>query len=104
MNHKPAVLVRDIPVRVLDVSLSGLRLAIDQPLDEAVVGRLGITLDGNDYQDTVQIVRCVEHPGTRLARTVGGRFAWATSPGSASIRGAVPVESGSSTSACTPHS
>ncbi len=91
MNHMPAVLVRDIPVRVLDFSLSGWRVAIGQRLDEAVVGRLCVTLDGNDYQDTVQTVRSLEHPGTRpSSHTLGGRFAWGTSPGTASIRGAVP--------------
>ena len=88
VRHMRAVLVRDIPIRVLDFSLSGCRVAVDHRLDEAVVGRLCVTLDGNKYQDTVQTVRALEHPGAGPSRTMGGRFAWATSPGTVSIRGA----------------
>ena len=91
MRHMPARLAREIPVQLVDLSLSGGLIASSHPLDEGTVGELRVTLDGKLYQDTVQFRRAVRRHGTRLDYVAAGQFAWSNRPGTASVRGSLPL-------------
>ena len=84
------VLVREIPVRLLDVSLSGCLLGATREVEHGTPGELRIALDGEHYQDFIRVVRLREHHGSSFPCILGGRFAWGNRPGTASVRGAVP--------------
>ena len=90
MRHMKARLAREIPVRLLDFSLSGCLVATNRPLDEGTLGDLRVTLDGKEYRDTVHVVRTTERHGVRRAFVAGGHFAWGNRPGTISLRGTVP--------------
>ena len=90
MRHMSARLAREIPVRLVDLSLSGCLVASNQPLDEGTVGELRVMLDGKLYQDTVQIRRIARRRGTSLDHLAAGQFAWGNRAGTASVRGTVP--------------
>ena len=87
----PARLAREIPVQLVDLSLSGCLIASSHPLDEGTVGELRVTLDGKLYQDTVQFRRAVRRHGTRLDYVAAGQFAWGNRSGTASVRGSLPL-------------
>ena len=91
MRHMPARLAREIPVQLVDLSLSGCLIASSHPLDDGTVGELRVTLDGKLYQDTVQFRRAVRRHGTRLDYVAAGQFAWGNRPGTASVRGSLPL-------------
>ena len=91
MRHMTARLAREIPVQLVDLSLSGCLVASDQPLDEGTIGELRVTLDGKLYQDTVQIRRTTRRHGTNLDHLAAAQFAWGNRSGTASIRGTVPL-------------
>lgn len=90
MRHLEARLVRQVPVRLVEYSLSGCRIATAHPIELGAEGRLKIELDGKQYQDTVHIVRRMALKGITETMTIGGEFAWANRPGAVSIRGTVP--------------
>ena len=90
MRHLEARLVRHVPVRLVDFSLSGCRIATDHPIDWGAEGELSVQLEGKRYKDAVRIVRSTTHQGLSHRVTVGGEFAWANRRGTTSIRGTVP--------------
>ena len=91
VRHIPALLVRNIPVLVQDLSLSGCQVVGDRRLHAAVTGHLCVTLEGQTYRDAVKIVRTLDRPANQPSHTIGGHFAWANQPGSVSIRSVVPA-------------
>ena len=91
MRHMSARLAREIPVQLVDLSLSGCLVASDQPLDEGTIGELRVTLDGKLYQDTVQVRRTTRRHGTNRDHLAAAQFAWGNRSGTASIRGTVPL-------------
>lgn len=90
MRHLEARLIRHVPVRLVDFSLSGCRMATEQPLDSGAEGELQVEVDGKRYHDDIRIVRSTAHQGHSHRVTVGGTFAWANRRGTTSIRGTVP--------------
>ena len=82
------LLVRQIPVRLLDLSLTGSCLESGREIAPGTTGALRIDLGGTAYTDAVHVVRCNERYGPRLLH-LGEQFAWATQPGAVSVRGVV---------------
>lgn len=89
-NPRKGVLLRDVPVRLVDVSLSGCLLSTTHPIPSGAVGNLVVRMGTKQYQDTVHVVRTTQHQGVSHNVTLGSQFAWATRPGAASLRGEVP--------------
>jgi hypothetical protein len=58
-----ATLVRNVPVRVLDVSRCGCRLESSERLDPGTAGSLRLRLDGQNHEDDVRIARCQVREG-----------------------------------------
>lgn len=85
-------LVRTVPVRLLDFSWSGCRVATNHPIDPGTTVKLLLDMGGGkEYQDTVRVVRKTEHAGSSHAFTLGGQFALGSRPSRASVRGEVPA-------------
>ena len=83
-------LLRDVPMKLLDVSLSGCRLATNHPIDAGTCGVLRVRVDGKVYHDTIDIVRMIRHQGFNHTFTLAGTIAFGNLPGTASVRGEVP--------------
>ena len=80
------LLVRQIPVRLVDLSLAGCCLKSDREIAPGTTCVLWIELGGTTYSDAVRVVRFNERYGPHLLH-LGSRFAWGTRPGAASVRG-----------------
>ena len=83
-------LLRDVPMSLLDLSLSGCRMATNHPIDAGTCGVLKVRIDGKVYHDTVDIVRMTRHQGFNHTFTLAGTIAFGSLPGTASLRGEVP--------------
>jgi hypothetical protein len=84
-----AVLIRDIPVCLLDVSLSGCLLESRTRLQTPVAGQLSVTVNGEARVDDIRLSRCVFVEGSGVAYRAGAEFLWIELPGERSLRRAV---------------
>ena len=69
-----ALLVRDTPVRVLNISESGFLFECHHLLMDGVVGELRLEMDGADRQEFARVGRTVERLGARAPYIFGGEF------------------------------
>ena len=83
-----AVLIRDIPVCLLDVSLSGCLLESRTRLQTPVAGQLSVNVNGEARVDDIRLSRCVFVEGG-VAYRAGAEFLWIELPGERSLRRAV---------------
>ena len=83
-------LIRDIPVRLLDFSLSECLVATNHPMHAGTMGELQVSFDGRPYRDTVIVVRAIRHHGFPYAHTLGSQFTLANHSDKASLSGHVP--------------
>ena len=79
------LLVRQIPVQLVDLSLSGCLFETTEEIRPGETGELHVTLQGTEYRDAVNVVRSADRHGSHL-RLVGGQFTWHTGPTSVSMR------------------
>jgi hypothetical protein len=81
-----AVLGRDVPVRLVDISNSGCMVQSETRVAEGTTGTLRLSHEGIDYADDVRIVRCqAPNVGDSWFR-LGAQFLWTTHPGERSLR------------------
>ena len=83
----PAVLTRDVRVRLIDASATGCKFEMRRRLDVGTIGRLRVTLGEEDCEDDVEVLRC--ETVERGVYHVGVRLLWTTPPRRGSIRHAV---------------
>jgi hypothetical protein len=83
------LLVRQIPVRLVNLSLSGFLLESDSELDIGSTGELQVDLGGAKYSDQVRVARTVARPGATHPYHLGGEFSWGKRPTQDSMRLAV---------------
>jgi hypothetical protein len=81
-----AVLGRDVPVRLMDISNSGCLLQSESRLAEGTTGTLRLTYEGVDYADDVRIMRCQAPTAGDSWFRLGAQFLWTTTPGERSLR------------------
>jgi PilZ domain len=81
-----AVLGKELSVRVLNCSPSGCLIETHVRLDVGTVASLRLTLQGEDFIDDVQVVRCQAIEGAGPVFHVGARFLWTGTPSSRSLR------------------
>jgi hypothetical protein len=84
-----AVLIRDIPVTLLDVSLSGCLLESRTRLQTPVAGQLRVMVNGEARVDDIRLSRCVFVEGSGVLYRAGAEFLWIELPGERSLRRAV---------------
>ena len=76
---RPGRLARQIPVRLVNLSLSGCLLESGRHVNPGASGELRVTLEGTPYRDAVQVVRAAERHGPRRL-LLGGQFSWDSVP------------------------
>lgn len=81
-----AVLGRDVPVRLVDISNSGCLVQSEIRIEEGTTGTLRLTHRGVDYVDDVRIVRCQAPKGGDSWFRIGVQFLWTTHPHERSLR------------------
>ena len=84
-----AVLTREFHMRVINVSGSGCLIESNQPLKVGTTATLCVVLDGEEFLDDVQVVRCQRIQGAGFVHHMGVKFLWTTLPHERSIRHAV---------------
>jgi hypothetical protein len=86
-----AVLIRDVPVCLLNVSLSGCLLESRTRLQTPVAGQLRVTVNGEARVDDIRLSRCVFVEGSGVVYRAGAEFLWTDLPGERSVRRAVSL-------------
>jgi len=85
-----AVLGRDVPVRVIDVSITGCRLESTRRFDTGTTGALTVTVGAVKYSDDIRVTRCHSLDGASGLYDVGVEFLWTTVPREQSLRRVLP--------------
>ena len=83
------LLVRKMPVRLVNVSLSGFLLESRRQINVGITGELRVDFGGAKYRDQVRMSRSVPRPGSGHMFHVGGEFSWGDRPAKDSVRKAV---------------
>lgn len=81
-----AVLGREVPVRLVDISPSGCLLESTSRLEKGTTGVIRVLYEGGQYMDEVRIMRCRECEGSSAMYQLGAEFLWTTSPRETSLR------------------
>jgi hypothetical protein len=81
-----ATLARQIRVRVLNCSAAGCLLETTGPAPVDAIGKLRVSFDGQDFDDTIQVIRCEHVTGTDSIYHVATRFISTTPPYVGSLR------------------
>ena len=84
-----AVIARDLQARILNYSPSGCLLETNARIDVGTVGTLRFLMDGREFADHVQIVRCQPIEGAGSLFQVGVRFLLTTAGGEGTLRQAL---------------
>jgi hypothetical protein len=84
-----ATLMRDLVMRVVDISPSGCLIESRRRLEVGTVGRLRLKFGSDECADDVEVVRCDAVEGGQSIFHVGVRFLWTTPRDVGSIRHAV---------------
>jgi len=84
-----AVLGKEFSIRLLNASPSGCLLQTNSPIEVGTVATLRVALDGRDFIDDVQVVRCQPVEGAGARFNVGAQFLWTNAPGRLSLRQAM---------------
>ena len=85
-----AVLGRDVPVGLVDISTSGCLLESRSRVLPGATGSLAVTCDGERYEDDVRVIRCRVLEGSSGAYQIGAEFLWTTVPHERSLRRIIP--------------
>ena len=80
-----AVLGREIPVQLINISGSGCLVATTIALPEGVAASVRVDFGGVEYTDDVRVVRCTRIEGSSEYH-LGMEFLWTTAPGERSMR------------------
>ncbi len=82
-------LMRELSVRIIDVSASGCLIESNRRFEVGTVGRLRLQFGLGEYDDDIEVVRCQVIHGAGSLYRVGLRFLWTTPRRAGSIRQAV---------------
>ncbi len=75
-SERLGVLARDFQARMLNFSPSGCLLETNAPLEVGTVGTLRFVIDGREFADDLQVVRCQSIEGAGSLYQIGARFLW----------------------------
>ena len=75
-NSKRGRLVREVPVRLMDASLSGCLVESDEVFQVGAAGTLHVDLWGVPCRYPVRVTRVLERPDTSHTLRVAGEFTW----------------------------
>ena len=78
--------LREIPVEIVDLSLSGCLLRSKEDVPAGSHGELHIKMDGKEYRDAVYVVRSSARAGAGHTHDVRGEFLWGIRPDGDTVR------------------
>ena len=81
--------LREVPVQLLDLSLSGCLLRSNSEIPDGAFGRLQVMMGGARYHETLRIVRSTEQLGVDRPHFVGGEFSSTERPSDEPVPGGV---------------
>jgi hypothetical protein len=81
-----AVLGREIPVRLVEISTSGCLLESVGRIDQGTTGVLRVRFEDDEFMDDVRIMRCRRSEGSSDYYQIGAEFLWTTTPHERSLR------------------
>jgi hypothetical protein len=81
-----AVLGREVPVRLVDISNAGCLLESPGRLEKGATGLLRVAFQNAEYTDDIRVMRCHEPEGSSGLYVLGAEFLWTTSPHERSLR------------------
>lgn len=84
-NDLVAVLGREIPVRLVNLSGSGCLVATSTSVHEGATASVRLEVGGIEYTDQVRVARCTRIEGASEYH-LGLEFLWTTAPGERSMR------------------
>jgi PilZ domain-containing protein len=85
-DEELASLAKEIRVRVLNCSGNGCLLESNAPIPVGAIARLRIAFGGNEFDDTVRVVRCQALAGAGSIYHVGTQFLSTTPPYAGTLR------------------
>jgi hypothetical protein len=88
-TDRVGILTREFRVRILNYSPSGCLVETNARVDVGTIGSLRFVIDGSEFVDDVQVVRCQPIEGAGMIYQVGARFLWTVSPGRGTLRRAL---------------
>src|SRR5438477_7965283 len=80
------VLGKELRVRVLNCSPSGCLVETSSRLEVGTIASLRLSLQGDEFADDVQVVRCQQIEGAGSVFHVGAQFLWTGMPHEQSLR------------------
>ena len=70
------MLTRELRVHLLNASVSGCLVESNLRIEVGTVGTIRVELDGEEYEDEVQVLRCQEIAGAGSVYHLGMQFLW----------------------------
>jgi hypothetical protein len=89
VTARVGILTREFHVRILNYSPSGCLVETNAHVPPGTIGSLRFVIDGHEFVDDVQVVRCQLIEGAGSLYQLGARFLWSASPGKDTLRRAL---------------
>lgn len=89
VSEPVGILTREFHARLLNFSPSGCLIETNSRLDVGTIGSLQFVIDGQQYSDDVQVVRCQHIEGAGSLYHVGARFLWTAAASRSTLRRAL---------------
>ena len=83
------LLTREFRARLLNFSPSGCLVETHMRVDVGTIGSLQFVIDGKEFADDVQVVRCQQIEGAGSLYQVGARFLWTAAASKGTLRRAL---------------
>ena len=86
VDRRLVVVIREIPVRLVNCSRSGCLFEADRSLDAGTAGTLSLLMDGHELADHILVTRCQPIAGAGSLHHIGARLLWVEAPSAHTIR------------------
>jgi hypothetical protein len=83
------LLTREFRARLLNFSPSGCLVETNVRMEVGTIGSLQFVIDGKEFADDVQVVRCQQIEGAGSLYQVGVRFLWTAAASKGTLRRAL---------------
>jgi len=83
------LLTREFHARLLNFSPTGCLVETNSRVDVGTIGSLRFVIDGKEFADDVQVVRCQQIEGAGSLYHVGARFLWTAAASKSTLRRAL---------------
>jgi hypothetical protein len=83
------LLTREFRARLLNFSPSGCLIETNSRVEVGTIGSLQFVIDGKEFADDVQVVRCQQIEGAGSLYQVGARFLWTAAATKGTLRRAL---------------